>query len=263
MVETGTGSGVQLRYLQVMQLVLATIDEQGLRPGDLLPTNKQLADLAGVSLISVRRALDELERAGRIRRHQGVGTFVAGSRIVTSPSQSGGFRSTLGGSNVGSVTTSVLGVRSGRPNDAVRGALGLDTSDRVWVIRRLRLIDGRPMIIETSFLPQRLTPGLDAALGAGAVSLYSVLAEAYGLRDATEEQQLDVIEPTPEQRDLLELGARSQVVRIRGVTSSETGVAFDCFEQIYPSDGFAFHISGRATGAVLPVAAAEEWSTIG
>jgi len=34
--------------------------------------------MAGVSLITVRRALAELEREGRVHSHQGVGTFVAG-----------------------------------------------------------------------------------------------------------------------------------------------------------------------------------------
>ena len=63
-----------------MALVEALIDERGLAPGDLLPPGREIAALAGVSLISVRRALDELERAGRIVRHQGVGTFVSEPR---------------------------------------------------------------------------------------------------------------------------------------------------------------------------------------
>jgi DNA-binding GntR family transcriptional regulator len=42
-----------------------------------------------VSLITVRRALDELERTGRVRRHQGLGTFLARPRIVTEPARTG------------------------------------------------------------------------------------------------------------------------------------------------------------------------------
>src|SRR5215472_16187722 len=69
--------GTTLRYEQVVALVERLISERGLVPGDLLPSYTELADRAGVSLITVRRALDELERTGRVRRHQGVGTFVA------------------------------------------------------------------------------------------------------------------------------------------------------------------------------------------
>ena len=61
-----------LLYERVVDLVEQLIADRGLRPGDMLPTYTELAEQAGVSLITVRRALDELERAGRVRRHQGL-----------------------------------------------------------------------------------------------------------------------------------------------------------------------------------------------
>src|ERR1700757_5285584 len=76
-----------LLYERVVDLVEQLISDRGLRPGDMLPSYTELADQAGVSLITVRRALDELERAGRVRRHQGLGTFVARARIVTEPTR--------------------------------------------------------------------------------------------------------------------------------------------------------------------------------
>ena len=65
-----------------MAYVEQLVAERGLVPGDLLPTYAELAASVGVSLITVRRALDELERAGRVRRHQGLGTFLARPRIL-------------------------------------------------------------------------------------------------------------------------------------------------------------------------------------
>ena len=85
----------KLRDVQVIDLIDGIIAERGLGPGDLLPTQKDLAELAGVSLITVRRALDELERSGRVSGHQGVGTFVARPRIVSEPTRSGGLLATL------------------------------------------------------------------------------------------------------------------------------------------------------------------------
>lgn len=67
------GSQRALRYQHVYDLVVAMIEEQGMRPGDQLPSTAELAELAGVSVISVRRALDELTRSGKIVRHQGSG----------------------------------------------------------------------------------------------------------------------------------------------------------------------------------------------
>src|SRR5215469_831875 len=86
-----------LLYERVVDLVEQIIADRGLGPGDMLPSYTELAELAGVSLITVRRGLDELERAGRVRRHQGLGTFVARPRIVAEPTRTGSLLATLAG----------------------------------------------------------------------------------------------------------------------------------------------------------------------
>ena len=86
-----------LLYEQVVDYVEGLVAERGLVPGDMLPTYAELAASVGVSLITVRRALDELERAGKVRRHQGLGTFLARPRIVTEPTRAGSLLTTLGG----------------------------------------------------------------------------------------------------------------------------------------------------------------------
>ena len=151
----------KLRYLQVIDIIDGIVAERGLGPGDLLPTQKELASLAGVSLITVRRALDELERSGRVSGHQGVGTFVARPRIVSEPTRSGGLLATL--AEQGSpreVTTQVLEVRTARPRPTVAHTLGLAPGKPVWQIVRLRLIDGQPQVIEQALIPQALAPDL-------------------------------------------------------------------------------------------------------
>src|ERR1700750_1580415 len=85
----------KLRYQYVYDLVLSIMAERGLRPGDRLPSTTELAAIAEVSTISVRRALDELERAGKIQRRQGLGTFVAEPRIASDPTQPGELLHTL------------------------------------------------------------------------------------------------------------------------------------------------------------------------
>src|ERR1035438_4918721 len=82
--------GSRLLYEQVVAYVEKLVAERGLVPGDMLPTHAELAATVGVSLITVRRALDELERAGRVRRHQGLGTFLARPPIRPQPATTSG-----------------------------------------------------------------------------------------------------------------------------------------------------------------------------
>lgn len=64
-------------YQQLMRHIQAYIQERGLQPGDLLPSEQQLQEWYGVSRFTVRKALDELAIAGIVERRQGQGTFVA------------------------------------------------------------------------------------------------------------------------------------------------------------------------------------------
>ena len=63
-------------YRQLKSLLLHQIESGELRPGDMLPSLRQLCREYGVSLITVRRALQELVSEGRLQSQQGIGTFV-------------------------------------------------------------------------------------------------------------------------------------------------------------------------------------------
>jgi GntR family transcriptional regulator len=248
----------RLRYEQVIELVEGLISAGGLRPGDLLPTNNELAEQAGVSLITVRRALDELERAGRVARHQGVGTFVADARIVSEPARAGALLATLNAGRPDEVRTYLIDVTRGRPTPASAGVLGLGDED-VWQVDRLRLIRGRPAILEQAVLPTSLVPHLDRRRLAAGDSLYRFLEDRYGLRDDSEEQYLEVVPPSEEERAHLELRPRDRVVRIRGVSLTGDGVPFDSFQQAYPASDFVFYFAGRTARHVLRAARTPGW----
>jgi DNA-binding GntR family transcriptional regulator len=249
-----------LRYQRVIDLVEEIIRTEDLQPGSLLPTQKQLADRAGVSLITVRRALDELEREGRVAGHQGVGTFVARPRIVTDPVHSGGLLGTLDEQAVPrSVDTRLLKLRTATPRTTVAQTLHLRDEALVWQVERLRHIDGRPCVIEEALIPRALAPRLDDHRRELTGSLYSLLRRAYGLVDHHEEQYLEIATPGRRERSLLDLAPRAKVVRLRGVSFTPEDVAFDCFEQIYPADDFVFYISGQTARRLFRPAALNDW----
>jgi GntR family transcriptional regulator len=64
-------------YQQIVDRVQREVSEGRLKPGASLPSFRTLAEELLVSVITVKRAYEELERAGIIYRRQGLGTFVA------------------------------------------------------------------------------------------------------------------------------------------------------------------------------------------
>ena len=64
-------------YQQIVDRLKREVSEGRLKPGAALPSFRQLAEDLLVSVITVKRAYEELEREGIIFRRQGLGTFVA------------------------------------------------------------------------------------------------------------------------------------------------------------------------------------------
>lgn len=234
-----------LRYQRVYDLVVGLIEDQGLTEGDQLPSTAELADLAGVSIISVRRALDELAHAGKIVRHQGVGTFVAPKRILSEPSRPGALLDTMGGADL-HLDTTLVSMLVGVPSAKHVGALGIEAGQPVWEISRLRTLQGAPKVLEKAVIPLSLVTSINEKYLADGGSLYGYLRDNYGLTDDFVEQAIEVDQPTSWEREHLKLDAKSSVVRIRGVSIDATGVAFDSFQQTYPAQEFVFYVSGTS-----------------
>ncbi|WP_396936217.1 GntR family transcriptional regulator [Mycolicibacterium sp.] len=255
----------KLRYQQVQELVLSIMAERDLRPGDRLPSTNELAEIADVSTISVRRALDELERAGRIHRHQGLGTFVAEPRIGADPTRPGELLQTLT-DNQGrspSVTTSLITMSVGLPSHTIAAALGVDGGEPVWEIWRRRTIGvgaTADRILERAVLPLSRVPSIDRERLAGGESLYRFLQERYGFTDDYTEQAFEVDSPNSWESEQLELEDGELVVRIRGVSFDSGGKAFDCFEQCYRATKFTFYTAGQTRHRILGPSELSNWS---
>lgn len=70
-------------YIQVKEYILARIDSGEWQPDERIPSENQLVDVLNVSRMTVNRALRELAAEGRLVRVQGVGSFVAQPKPVT------------------------------------------------------------------------------------------------------------------------------------------------------------------------------------
>ena len=254
--------GSKLLYERVVAYITELVAERGLVPGDRLPTHAELAASVGVSLITVRRALDELERAGQVRRHQGLGTFLARPRIVTESARAGSLLGTLrrGETGADSIDTRMLELRRGLPSPEVASALRIQPDAPVWRLRRQRLIDGQPAVVETSIIPVVLAPDLDQLVERRGGSLYDLLARECKLEDEYEEQYLEiVVVPDADARRLLSIPPRTPVVRIRGLSMDKSGTPFDCYEQLYRATEFAFAISGSTSRQLFPTPGFQDW----
>ena len=143
------------RYHQIAQALRDLIRSGRIAPGGRLDNQRRLAEEFGVTLMTLRQALEVLERDGLITRRHGLGTFVARPSVDYDILHFRAFAGDL--SAVGeNVATRFLRSHFGPADRRAAQELGLDPGHRVFALERLRLVDGRPTSFQISHLPAAL-----------------------------------------------------------------------------------------------------------
>lgn len=211
---------------QVYLDLKGAIEGGELRPGDRLPPERELAQRYGCSLITVRRALDELSREGRLRRHQGRGTFVLPPRLERDIAAAMSFTEEMQRRGL-DPETKLIAARPEAASESVAAALQMEIGSPTLYLERLRLAGGEPLLLEMVHLPAERFPGLLAS-DLEHNSLYDVLTERYGTPVVRAREALEpVLLPAREAR-LLGLEPRSLALLVEGIafTGDDTPVEF-------------------------------------
>lgn len=211
---------------QVYLDLRAAIESGEYRAGDKLPPERELASGYGCSLITIRRALDELSREGRLKRHQGKGTFVLPPRLERDIATAMSFTEEMQGRGL-DPETRLVASRPEAASESIAAALELEPGSPTLYLERLRLAGGEPLLLEMVHLPAERFPGLLAS-DLEHNSLYDVLTERYGTPVVRAREALEpVLLPAREAR-LLGLEPRSLALLVEGIafTGDDTPVEF-------------------------------------
>jgi GntR family transcriptional regulator len=207
---------------QVYLDLKAALDAGELRAGDRLPPERDLAARYGCSLITVRRALDELSREERVQRSRGRGTFVLGPRIDRNLTGALSFAEEMQRRGL-DAETRLVESRAEPASQAVAAALELDAGAPTLYLERLRLAAGEPLLLEMVHLPADRFPGLLAS-DLEHNSLYDILTERYDTPVARARETLEpVVLPAREAR-LLGLPGGSLALLVAGVAFTPDGI---------------------------------------
>ncbi len=147
--------------------------------GSQIPNEDRLGEMLGISRITLRHALRNLEEAGLLRREHGRGTFVRSATVVAGVRGLTSFTDEMKTLAL-AAGTKLLEAHRVPADEEMADALEIALGDPVVQLRRLRLGNGMPIGIQTSHLPEARVPGLfeDAA---NVQSLYGWLKEHCGI----------------------------------------------------------------------------------
>ncbi|MBM7044756.1 MULTISPECIES: GntR family transcriptional regulator [Rhizobium] len=203
-------------YAQVEQDIRRQILSGSLANGSRLPRETELANLYGISRMTIRHSLEGLASSGFIQRTHGIGT------IVVAPKEPVTFELSLMMSfteqlrRQGFETKTIVDLKAViDPPEKVRVALALGSDEQCLVFRRVREVEGRPMAVTTSWLPTTRFPSIENVdLTNG--SLWAALAEHYGVHLSRTDNIVELVSVSPSEAHQLHIDAETQAIRFTG-----------------------------------------------
>ena len=198
-------------YQRIQGTIVKRLEAGLLKPGDLVDSERELARIHGVSLMTARHALTALEREGLVVRRRGAGTFVAPPKIHFNKLMSYTEEMARRGLAVSSKLIS-LGMIETEQEIAAR--LSLPATSELVKIERLRLGGDEPFAVETCYLSAEEFGDLTRAR-LDRASLFSILEHDHGLQIAHADEEIDATTADAHTARLLGVPVGASVLRIR------------------------------------------------
>lgn len=225
-------------YQQIKGLILQSMQSGEWKPGEMIPSEMDLAARYRVSQGTVRKAIDELSAENLVVRRQGKGTFVA-----THAEQQVQYRflklqpDTGDAQSEGPAERSIIDCKRLRASAEIARALSLRTGDTVLQVRRVLAFGGVPTILEDIWLPGAPFKGLTAErLSDYHGPMYALFETEFGVRMVRADERLRAVNPDPAQAGLLQVDPRTPLLSVERVAYTYNDTPMELRRGLYRTD---------------------------
>jgi GntR family transcriptional regulator len=207
-------------HSQLKELIISAIQSGAYPPGARLPSQRELCLQHNMSHMTVRRAINELVGEGYIVAVPGRGLFVKEKKVIYPLENFKGFNTVT--RERGQIPSSqVLEARLLPTPPEMARNLSIPENSELVYLYRLRLINGHPVMIQQSWLPHEICPGI-LRFDFSIESLFNVLAKHYDIQVVESYQTISARLATREERQHLKLPVHGVVLTVDALEYSRT-----------------------------------------
>jgi len=227
------------RYYQLKEILRERIRAGEWKPGDLIPSERELGEKYGISRMTARQAITDLVNEGLFYREQGKGTFVSQRKITQQLIHLTGFTEDIRarGQRPG---TKVISATMQPADEETAEKLRISLGTPIFCLQRLRLADDEPLAIELSQISFKdCEKLLEEDLEQN--SLYRVLETKYGIMLMEADQELEAGLASTEDAQTLKIAPGSSVLFTRRVTYTERNQPVEYAKAVYCGSKYTFY----------------------
>lgn len=234
------------KYRQIYEYYHELIESGGLRPGDSMPSEREMTEEFGVSRDTVRKAMQLLENAGVITKSRGRESVVKKRDLFDFPiSRINSFKEMARQLQWKDVVTHVEDLCVIEADEGSELALRLDCApgEEVYRLKRVREIEGERVIFDIDYFKRSVVPKLTREICAG--SVYDYLENELGIKIGIAQKIVTVEEAGREDKLYLDLDGSGVVAVVTSITALEGGGIFQYTESRHRIDKFRFTVTAH------------------
>lgn len=227
-------------YTQIRELLRQRILDGTYQTHEQMPSESEMMKSFGVSRITVRQALGDLQKEGLIFKIHGKGTFVSKPKAFQNLARLQGFGEAM--SSMGYETFSQLvSHKTVAAGKAVVRRLQLEDQDMVTEIRRVRYLNREPISLDVSYLPTSIGDRLGQE-DLTTRDIFSILENDYGQPLAHAELQIQAVLADETTARMLAIEEGSPVLYLERLTFATDGRPLDYEHLYYRGDAFQYRL---------------------
>lgn len=213
------------------------------KPNDKLPSEHEMADRFKVPRIVVRKAYERLQELGMIFSKQGKGSYVQNRKLQIPLILSGDISFSQKMKELGYPFQSEnVFCEKINYDSKLYHALNLSTSDAVYKIGRLRIVEDCPIALHTSYVPETVFPDIQHE-GHEVTSIFQYYKSKGYLHFISSKSTLSVVFPNEFERNILKCSSLVPLLVLEsGCIDRQTGTILEYSKIMYRSDCFTYFI---------------------
>ena len=228
-------------HLQILNILKTQISTGVLKPGDIIPAESQLCKQYNVSRTTVRLAMEQLVEDNLIIRRRGKGSFVTSPKLKRSLNYLYSFTEDM--LAIGKTPSSVVVEKAlVKATTEISRLLSLPIeANEVFKLKRVRMADGEPILLETTYIPSYLCNGIMEE-DFSKTSLYGVMRSRYNLFLHRAIEAYEAVKMDKETSRLLQSSTSACGFKIRRTAYLDSGIAYELTQSITRSDKCIFKV---------------------
>ncbi len=227
-------------YHQIKQDIKAKIKSNKYAVNEPIPSESELISLYNVSRMTVRLAIDELEKEGYVKKIQGKGTFVKKKKLTQELNSISSWSETVKSQGIIADTT-VLEAKEIKATEEIAEQMHIPVGTSLYSIKRIKSVEKEPIGISQVYLVADLVPGIIKDPGI-ADSIYVVMETKYNVELSTATEIVEARAADEEESTLLNIKIGEPVLSVTRLTTDVFGRIIEYSRIISRADMYAYKV---------------------